>query len=70
MRFNPTDSDHNPCDPDCPERNSECHGKCERYLKYRARKDEQLAERERRNMATPDIPRKLKKHIWKELKRR
>ena len=70
MLFNPTDSEYNPCFPDCPERSSECHGKCEKYLAYRAKKDRQLEEREKRNKATPDLPRKMKKHIWRELKKR
>ena len=24
----------NPCVPDCPGRNSECHAKCEKYAKF------------------------------------
>lgn len=28
------------CEPDCPDRNAECHGKCEKYLEYhKARKE-------------------------------
>lgn len=24
----------NPCEPDCPERTSDCHGGCKRYARY------------------------------------
>lgn len=34
-----------PCTPDCPERSAECHGACQAYRQYRARLDEQCAQR-------------------------
>lgn len=33
-----------PCTPNCPNRSWDCHGKCEEYLKY-AKKNEEERER-------------------------
>ena len=60
----------NPCKPDCPNRHGECHANCEDYKRYRAKQDEFLELRGKANQAVPDIPHKLRKHIWKEMKRR
>lgn len=30
-----------PCDRDCPERSPTCHGSCERYRQYTARRKDQ-----------------------------
>lgn len=34
-----------PCTPDCADRKPACHGKCERYLEIRAKRDAELAAR-------------------------
>ena len=31
----------NPCKPDCPKRNAECHSICPKYKEWRAEKDEE-----------------------------
>lgn len=35
------------CKKDCPDRAFDCHPKCEKYAKYRAKCDEQMRERKR-----------------------
>ena len=35
----------NPCKPDCPRRNSECHGTCKDYRDFRADRDEFIRKR-------------------------
>jgi len=36
------------CCYDCPRRTSECHAYCEDYLAFRAQRDRELAERDRK----------------------
>ena len=41
MAFNGMMNSDCPCVRDCLERTEECHGKCERYLVWRAKRDEE-----------------------------
>lgn len=62
-------ANHAPC-KDCERRHVGCHTICTEYKVYRENQNRILDERNQENISRPDIPRKLKKHIWKELKRR
>ena len=63
------DSDKSPCDPKCPERSAECHASCPKYAKYRKHMDEKAEEKYKKNyLHTPDLPRAMKKHIWRGMK--
>ena len=67
MAFNigPIDQDC-PCERNCPERTPECHGGCERYAKWRKKKDAEIAER---NSRPRDIMSDAKKKaIWNKLR--
>ena len=39
----------NPCLPDCPDRNGECHAKCEKYKKFAEGRQKLYEEKKRLN---------------------
>ena len=63
------DADKSPCDPGCSERSAECHAHCQRYAKYRKRMDEKAEEKFKKTyLHTPDLPRAMKKDIWRGIR--
>ncbi len=72
MNFKQMDKDC-PCRVDCPERAVGCHGRCERYLEYRARKDEVCAARgeaAQRRISTAGGERMKQSYVNRQLKKR
>ena len=69
MAFNmgPVDKD-NPCKRDCPQRTSDCHGKCPEYKKFRDRKDAELEEKNQRHIATDTMSEAKKRAIWRKMR--
>lgn len=65
-KFNRRFSPDNPCPPECPERNAECHAKCRKYLEWRKELDRKNAER-RKKMVDGELFSDAKKHrLWKK----
>lgn len=58
----PLKSVPNPCKGYCPDRNEECHGKCEKYAAYRKYRDECVVRKVKANERFSMTP-QLKKHI-------
>lgn len=52
----------NPCKGECPDRDSECHGKCPKYAEFRKYRDECIALKVKANEKYAMTP-MLKKHI-------
>jgi len=57
-----------PCERACPERNPECHGKCERYNQWRRKKDEELALKNKRHVSSDTMSDAKKRAIWKKMR--
>jgi len=66
MQFNRQASKDNPCPPDCPRRNAECHAKCKDYKDWRAELDRKNAERRKEMCASDLISDAKKKAIWRK----
>ena len=61
---------HKPPCVDCVDRNPGCHGKCTGYTEWKAEQDRIAEIRNKEVLATPVIPKKIIKYIWREMKRK
>jgi hypothetical protein len=64
-------SNEPPCGKNCTLRDEDCHSKCPAYLEFRAKKDKELEERDRRRQADlfyDSVKGELKHHSWKNQK--
>ena len=57
-----------PCERGCPERHAECHGKCEKYLEWRKKKDAYLEEKERRQASVNVMSDAKMRAIWRKMR--
>ena len=53
------------CEKDCPEREFDCHARCEKYAKYRAECDEQIRERLRESELNDALSNAIKRYPGK-----
>ena len=69
MAFNigPIDPDC-PCERACPGRHAECHGKCERYIEWRKKKNEELEKKNQLQIASDTMSEAKKRAIWRKLR--
>ena len=70
MAFNigPIDPDC-PCERACPDRTPECHGKCEKYLEWREKRDEMLDEKNKRQIEKDIMSEAKKRAIWRKMRK-
>ena len=45
-----------------------CHTNCEKHRKWKEKFDGIKEKRKQEALATPDLPRAMKKHIWRTMK--
>lgn len=70
MAFNigPIDPDC-PCERSCPDRTPECHGKCEKYGKWREKRDKMLDEKNKRQIEKDVMSEAKKRAIWRKMRK-
>lgn len=64
MQFNRTKNKDVPCS-ECPDRDAECHARCERYREWRKELDRKNAERRKELCSSDLISDAKKKAIWR-----
>ena len=57
-----------PC-KDCSDRHTGCHSECEKYKEFDKVNKERRKAKGDETASMPEIPRKVVKQIWKEMKR-
>lgn len=55
---------------DCPLRTSECHTGCPQYAEFVEEREKHRNKRGAETASMPELPRKVVKQIWKEMKGR
>ncbi len=63
-RFNHAPSKDNPCLPDCQDRSSDCHGKCEKYLAFEAKNKERRELIQKENAKYGTVSDAKLRQIW------
>lgn len=67
-RFNHAPTKDNPCHPDCPDRNEDCHGKCEKYREFENRNKELREKKQKFNERYATLSDAKIKQIWNKQK--
>ena len=57
-----------PC-KDCFDRKLLCHGRCERYQKFKTELAERAEAKRKKDAATPELCRDVVRQIWRDMKK-